>query len=123
MLRNRAKIAAENALRHLLRKCGNLVEYTRGLATHATPIWLVLARDLHREDGVVLVGFSSYHGSVIAAKEWGAQMEKMEVPEESAGSCEDVHHPTGKDQLLIFDLERTSDEFQKVRGHRAIGVV
>lgn len=82
-----------------------------------------LARDLHREDGVVLVGFSSYRGRVIAAKEWGAPMEKMEVPEGRAGSWEDVLHHTANDQLLIFDLERTSDELQKVRGHRAIGVV
>jgi erythromycin esterase len=82
-----------------------------------------LARELHRQDGVVLVGFSSHHGSVIAAKEWGAPIEKMEVPEGHAGSWEDVLHYTGRDQLLIFDLERTSDEFQKVRGHRAIGVV
>jgi erythromycin esterase len=82
-----------------------------------------LAREQHRRDGVVLVGFGSHHGSVIAGKSWGAPMERMEVPEGHPGSWEDVLHQTGRDQILIFDPENLSEEFQKVRGHRAIGVV
>jgi erythromycin esterase len=82
-----------------------------------------LAREQHRRDGVVLVGFGSHHGSVIAGKSWGAPMERMEVPAGRAGSWEDVFHQTGGDQLLVFDLEHLSEEFQKSRGHRAIGVV
>jgi erythromycin esterase len=82
-----------------------------------------LAREQLRNEAVVLVGFGSYHGSVIAGKSWGAPMERMEVPEGRAGSWEDVLHQTGGNQLLIFDQENLSDEFQKIRGHRAIGVV
>jgi erythromycin esterase-like protein len=58
-------------------------------------------------------------------------MERMDVPDGRPSSWEDVlhqaHNPTENRQsvnhLLIFDRERTSDEFQKIRGHRAIGVV
>jgi len=82
-----------------------------------------LAREQLQNEGVVLVGFGSHHGSVIAGDSWGAPMQRMQVPEGHAGSWEDVFHQTGKDQLLIFDPEKLSDEVQKVRGHRAIGVV
>ncbi len=82
-----------------------------------------LAREQRRKEGVVLVGFGSHHGSVIAGKSWGAPMERMEVPRGRAGSWEDVLHQNGSDQLLLFDLEGLSDEFQASRGHRAIGVV
>ena len=82
-----------------------------------------LAREQLRDKGVVLVGFGSHHGGVIAGKSWGAPMERMKVPAGRAGSWEDILHQTGDDQLLIFDRENLSDEFQKVHGHRAIGVV
>jgi erythromycin esterase len=82
-----------------------------------------LVREQNRREGVVLVGFGSHHGSVIAGKSWGAPIERMNVPDGRAGSWEHVLHQTGQDQLLIFDQEKLSDEFQKVRGHRAIGVV
>jgi erythromycin esterase len=82
-----------------------------------------LVREQNRKDGVVLVGFGSYHGSVIAGKSWGAPMERMQIPEGRAGSWEAVLHQNTDDQILIFDQEKLSDEFQQVRGHRAIGVV
>ena len=82
-----------------------------------------LAREQLRNNGVVLIGFGSHRGSVIAGKSWGAPMERMEVPRGRAGSWEDILHQMGSDQLLIFDQEILSDEFQKIRGHRAIGVV
>jgi erythromycin esterase len=82
-----------------------------------------LAREQHRKDDVVLVGFGSHHGSVIAGKAWGAPMEKMKLPPGRDGSWEDILHQAGTDQLLIFDQENLSDELQKVRGHRAVGVV
>jgi erythromycin esterase-like protein len=82
-----------------------------------------LAREQFRRDGVMLVGFGSHHGSVIAGESWGAPMQKMGVPAGRAGSWEDVLHQIGTNQLLIFGQNQLSDEFQKVRGHRAIGVV
>jgi erythromycin esterase-like protein len=83
-----------------------------------------LAREKYQNEGVVLVGFGSYYGSVLAGKSWGAPMEQMEVPEARMGSWEDIFHQTGEnDQVLIFDQDKVSDEFQEPRGHRAIGVV
>ncbi|HJR81881.1 MAG TPA: erythromycin esterase family protein [Anaerolineales bacterium] len=83
-----------------------------------------LAREGHQNEGVILVGFGSYYGSVIAGDSWGAPMERMTVPEGRMGSWEDILHQANKaDQLLIFDPDRVSDEFRKPRGHRAIGVV
>ncbi len=82
-----------------------------------------LAREQHLDDGVVLTGFGSHHGSVIAGKSWGAPMERMKVPEARDGSWEDLLHQDGSDQLVIFDPENMSDEIRKRRGHRAIGVV
>jgi erythromycin esterase-like protein len=82
-----------------------------------------LVREQHLSEGVVLTGFGSHHGSVIAGKSWGAPMERMKVPEARAGSWEDVLHQIGDHQLLLFDKDVISDEIRKVRGHRAIGVV
>ena len=80
-----------------------------------------LTREEHESEGVVLAGFGSHHGSVIAGKSWGAPMERMTVPDARTGSWEDILHHGGN-QLLIF-RENHSDEFQESRGHRAIGVV
>jgi erythromycin esterase-like protein len=82
-----------------------------------------LAREQHLNEGVVLAGFGSHHGSVIAGKFWGAPMEWMQVPEARNGSWEDVLHQAGGNQLVMFDQDIISDEITKPRGHRAIGVV
>ena len=40
------------------------------------------------------------------------------------GSWEDIFHQAGDvNKLLLFDQEELSNEFHRVRGHRAIGVV
>ena len=82
-----------------------------------------LAREQLRRDGVVLVGFGSHHGSVIAGKSWGAPLQKMNIPDGRPGSWEDVLHLKAKNKLLIFDQAKASDELMQARGHRAIGVV
>jgi erythromycin esterase-like protein len=82
-----------------------------------------LVRERRGEEDVVLVGFGSHRGSVIAGSEWGAPMERMRVPPAREGSWEDVLHRAGEeDRLLIFpDLE--GDGIVEPRDHRAIGVV
>jgi len=81
-----------------------------------------LARERHAVEGVVLVGFGSYEGTVIAGDEWGAPMEAMRVPPGRPGSWEDVLHTAGADdKLLIFD--DPPDALLDTVGHRAIGVV
>jgi erythromycin esterase len=83
-----------------------------------------LVREGHSEEGVVLVGFGSHHGTVIAGREWEAEMEEMQVPQARSGSWEDVLHQAGDDDKLILldSLWGVSDALEE-RGHRAIGVV
>jgi erythromycin esterase len=84
-----------------------------------------LTRDRFSEDGVVLIGFGAYQGSVIAGRSWGAQMEVMPVPEAPAVSWEGILHQglTADSLLLLTASEAHQRLFQDVRGHRAIGVV
>lgn len=78
----------------------------------------------HSDEGVVLVGFASHHGSVIAGPTWGAPMERMVVPNAQPGSWEDVFHQSGaKNRLLLTSELRDRSIFMNTRGHRAIGVV
>jgi erythromycin esterase len=83
-----------------------------------------LVRERHDKDGVVLVGFSSHRGTVIAGDEWGAPMQRMQVPPGRAGSYEDaLHRIGGDDKLLVFPASAPIPELLEPRGHRAIGVV
>lgn len=82
-----------------------------------------LVRQRHEGEGVVLVGFGSYRGRVIAAKAWGAEMEHMRVPEAQAASWEAVFHEAGSsDRLIILNGLETHEAALEPRGHRAIGV-
>ena len=85
-----------------------------------------LVRQAHDADDVVLVGFGTYRGTVIAGDEWGAPMRRMRVPPAREGSFEDaIHASEVGDALLLFD--GTDDGgvagLDEPIGHRAIGVV
>jgi erythromycin esterase len=83
-----------------------------------------LARERKQNEGVVLVGFGSYQGSVIAGKEWDAPMERMPVPPAREGSWEEILHQAGaRDKLLLLSEGTVPPAFLQARGHRAIGVV
>ncbi len=83
-----------------------------------------LARMTHHEEGVVLVGFGSYEGSVIAGKSWGAPMRKIEIPPSPKSSWEGLLHEAGAyDKLLIMDNFMNDAFMENHIGHRAIGVV
>jgi erythromycin esterase-like protein len=83
-----------------------------------------LVRERHAADGVVLAGFGSYRGSVIAGTHWEAPMEVMRVPPGRPGSWEDVLHQAGAENHLLLLGEAGDDErMRETRGHRAIGVV
>jgi erythromycin esterase len=103
-----------------------------------------LVRQKRGVDNTVLIGFSTYSGTVIAAKEWGKKMETMNVPPAIEGSWDKILHDIDYreynrkqiDKLIVFDkgsenreqdiegFDYTSNkEFSKNRGQRAIGVV
>jgi len=75
-------------------------------------------------DEVVLVGFGSAKGSVIAGRNWGAPMQKMNVPQAKAGSWEDLMHNTKYENKILIsaDVEHPLLVDNEI-GHRAIGVV
>lgn len=86
-----------------------------------------LVRQGHEADGVVIVGFGTHHGSVIAGDEWGEPMERMRVPDARGGSLEDVLHRAGggDNMLLIFNGADDGgiQGFDATLDNRAIGVV
>lgn len=81
-----------------------------------------LLREKHTRSQVFSVGFGTHQGTVIAAKEWGAPFETMDVPKAKQDSWEDVLHRAGEhDKLIIFEEENPF--FNHPLDHRAIGVV
>ena len=84
-----------------------------------------LARERYGEHDVVLVGFGSYRGTVIAGRSWDAPMQVMNVPPARPESWEqELHALDAADRLLLFEpIARTSPALTAPRGHRAIGVV
>ena len=86
---------------------------TRTSATPATPTWRAsgmvnvgqLVRNSHAADGVVLVGFSSHRGTVIASQAWGDAMRVLPVPPARPGSWEDVlHHADAQRQVCSCSI-------------------
>ena len=85
-----------------------------------------LVRQAHDADDVVIVGFGTHRGTVIAGAEWGAPMQRMRVPNAKMDSVEDAWHQAGTgDGLLVFDGSDTGVPLglDEPIGHRAIGVV
>jgi erythromycin esterase-like protein len=76
-------------------------------------------------DDAVLVGFSTYHGTVTAASDWDAPAERKRVRPGLPGSFESLFHEIGERNFLLAlrgnaALEAALDE---VRLERAIGVI
>lgn len=92
-----------------------------------------LVRERHAADGVVLVGFGCYEGTVTAADRWGGRARTLRVPPARAGSVEELLHGAlpGGAGLFVFPPARrgTPDDgdatrwLREERDHRAIGVV
>lgn len=84
-----------------------------------------LARMLHHEKGVVLVGFGSFKGTVTAGRSWGATMQQMAMPEARPGSWEYMLHKAGGENklLIMTDFSNNDALMESHIGHRAIGVV
>jgi erythromycin esterase len=82
-----------------------------------------LVRERRGEEDVVLVGFGAHRGGVIAAAEWGAPMQHMQIPPAREGSWEDIFHCAGEDNQLLVFTNLEENELLEPREHRAIGVV
>jgi len=82
-----------------------------------------LVRERHAEDAV-LVGFSTYHGSVTAASDWDEPAQRQRVRPGLPGSYEALFHDTG---LTRFQLDlhdpALRDALRGPQLQRAIGVV
>jgi erythromycin esterase-like protein len=83
-----------------------------------------LARERHAADGVVLVGFGGFAGTVVAARSWGAPAERMVVPPARADTHEGLMAAAGLERALFrFSPDGTDGWPAANLGHRAIGVV
>ncbi len=87
-----------------------------------------LTRERFGIENVYLLGFGSHHGEVTAGKAWGAEVQKMQLPNAKPGSYEDYFHQAAMNLkatslfLPLNKLESNSSLYQKL-GHRAVGVV
>ena len=73
----------------------------------------------------VLVGMTTYEGTVTAARDWGQPPEVRNVRPAHAGSIEELLHHVGLDSLLLTPAEgtRAYQDLNQPFGERAIGVV
>lgn len=76
-----------------------------------------LMRERHPDDAL-LVGFSTYTGTVTAASDWGGPAERKRVRPALEGSWEDLFHRTGVPGFVV-----DPDRLEGRRLERAIGVV
>ncbi len=83
-----------------------------------------LTRERHGEDQVVLIGFGSHHGTVIAAEAWGGPTQVMVVPPTRSGSAEALLHDSvdSPAALLVFPAELPGWLIEQ-REHRTIGLI
>jgi erythromycin esterase-like protein len=82
-----------------------------------------LVRERHPEDAV-LIGFSTHHGTVTAASDWGGKAERKRVRPGLPGSYEALFNETGLGNFMLFPrtLERDGIKLDR-RLQRAIGVI
>ncbi|RYY76287.1 MAG: erythromycin esterase family protein [Gammaproteobacteria bacterium] len=97
--------------------------YMRNAAQHNVG---QLARERYSDD-YVLIGFTTYNGTVTAASEWDGPAERKKIRPALAGSIEDIFHKT---ELQNFYLRLTGLANKKIQSLfdekkelRAIGVI
>jgi erythromycin esterase-like protein len=86
-----------------------------------------LARERYGPDQVMLVGYGSHRGTVIAAPQWGAPMRVLPVPPARSGSLEDTLHQDAPAQATFTFPRQGGPGRPRLLtdwlDHRAIGVV
>jgi erythromycin esterase-like protein len=83
-----------------------------------------LARQRYGSDAV-LIGFTTYHGTVTAASDWGSPAQRKRVRPAMQGSYEEAFHQTGieRSMLPLREKNTTTRLLSESRTERAIGVV
>jgi erythromycin esterase-like protein len=82
-----------------------------------------LVRERYGRDAV-LIGFSTYSGTVTAASDWGEPAERKRVRPALAGSYEALFHDTGLPRfLLLLRDSSVAADLGEARLERAIGVI
>ncbi len=78
-----------------------------------------------RGRNAVLVGFSTYAGTVLAARDWGEEGRRHDLRPAQPGSDAEAFHRAGlRDFVLPLPRAgRLADELSERRPHRAVGVV
>jgi erythromycin esterase-like protein len=83
-----------------------------------------LTREGLGNDNVLLIGFTSFEGKVMAGSSWGAPMEEMTIPPAISNSIEYKLNQIDQESFyLIFDKEDRKKKNLKSMGNRAVGVV
>jgi erythromycin esterase-like protein len=83
-----------------------------------------LMRERHG-DAAVLVGFTTYEGTVTAAEDWGGEPERMSVRPALEGSVEELFHEVALPRffLPLRQVGEALGELREAMLERAIGVV
>ena len=83
-----------------------------------------LAREKYADEAV-LIGFTTHHGTVTAASDWGKAAERKRVRPAHAGSYEALFHAAGRDRFLLVlnDSNMMAQQLRVPRLERAIGVI
>jgi erythromycin esterase-like protein len=81
-----------------------------------------LTRTTWRDD-CLLVGFTTHHGTVTAASEWGGPAERKIVRPAPPGSFEDLFHASGRERFIVLLGGRTRPVLHHPMLERAIGVI
>jgi erythromycin esterase-like protein len=83
-----------------------------------------LVRERYGRD-VVSVGFTTHHGTVTAASDWGGPAERKRVRPALAGSYEEMFHATRLPRFLLtrHEGDAVTEGLREPRLERAIGVI
>jgi erythromycin esterase-like protein len=83
-----------------------------------------LVRERHGEEDVVIVGFGSHSGSVLAGDSWGAPVRRMALPPARGGSVEALLHDAVPEATALFVVPQAAHGWLvRELPHRAVGVV
>lgn len=83
-----------------------------------------IAREELGSGHVYAIGFGTYRGEVLAARQWEGPMQRMQIPAAVPGSYEYLMQQAGiSPMLLLFDDPQEHQALKQPRGNRAVGVV